>query len=186
MNINDLLPASQTYGSSSHQQSMNELTLGGGGSSPPTTSPLRRSKSDSGRPSHHRQSRSEDITSSPMPHRHLPQTQTHLPPNYHPHEHGHRHSLSVTGSTSGKRCCSPLPQIFFLPCAVVVLVLMRTTPTSSKHTTRSHSHSLPFVHYNQAPRMRDTTALHPLVLDQSVCWTTPIEAEPLSEPEGFA
>jgi len=39
-----------------------------------------------------------------MPQHHLPQTQMHLSPNYHPpslHGHGHHHSVSVTGSTSG-------------------------------------------------------------------------------------
>ena len=116
VNMNDVLPGSQTYGSTPHQQSMTEFTFGGGAppsntnsnSAPggvsgflsPDSSQLRRSKSDSGRPSHHRQSRSEDIRSSPMPQHHLPQTQTHLSPNYHPHGHGHHHSLSVTGSTS--------------------------------------------------------------------------------------
>jgi hypothetical protein len=125
VNMNDVLPGSQTYGSSSHQQSMNEFTFGGGGPSSnsnpnpnssagaaggaggflsPDSSQLRRSKSESGRPIHHRQSRSEDIRSSPMPQHHLPQAQTHLSPNYHPphgHGHGHHHSLGVSGSTSG-------------------------------------------------------------------------------------
>ena len=36
-----------------------------------------------------------------MPQHHLPQMQTHLVPNYHPHGHGHHHLLSVPGRTSG-------------------------------------------------------------------------------------
>ena len=63
---------------------------GAGGFLSPDSSQPRRSKSDSGRPSHHRQSRSEDIASSPIPHHHLLQAQTHLPPDYHPYGHGHR------------------------------------------------------------------------------------------------
>jgi len=82
--MNDVFPGSQTYGSSSHHQLMNEFTFGCGGPSSNSnpnsnsslgmiggagrflfleSSQLRRSKSDSGRPSHHRQSCSEDIRS---------------------------------------------------------------------------------------------------------------------------
>ena len=73
--MNDVLPGSQTYGSSSHQQSMDESSFGGGcpslnsnpNSNPslgvgggagrflsPNSCQLRQSKSVPGRPSHHR------------------------------------------------------------------------------------------------------------------------------------
>ena len=128
VNMNDLLPGSQTYGSSSHQQSKNEFTFGGGGSSPPT--PLH---SDDQNPIRGGLQIINNLVQryNVFAHATPSSSASSDPPFAELSSAGYRHSLSVTGSTCGGGFLLSLPQNFFLPCAVAVLVLMRTTPTPS-------------------------------------------------------